>query len=277
VKTKLQRGWDWATNATYLLAAIGCFALAIYSIWLDRAGSAGVAATFAVAFLFLRHLPIIESFKAFNMEAKFARRVDEFDKLLAYIRSAAEVTSKLLYLQLAYSDRMASIDWGRKRELIEELDQHLAHLGVEPNFIQTAKRPLLNFASWDLYRVFHGNAHVLSERLRHDIAQAQHAIFGGGPIDPAHPEWNELHQRQLALIVPHLQFEDMSGPTPLEDMGNVTREILDKVPYPPGERALLEKIAAEVEQLAAACWKRGTITPEAQSYMNGLVEKKGIG
>jgi hypothetical protein len=275
MKTRLQRAGDWAANAAYLLAAIACFGLSIYSILLDRAGSAGVAATFAVAFLFLRHLPVIESFKAFNMEAKFARRVDEFDKLLAYIRAAAEVTSRLLYLQLAYSGRMASIDWGRKREFIEELDRNLVELGVDSAFIKTAKRPILNFASWDLYRVFSGNAHVLSERLRHEIAQAQHAITKGGPINPSDTEWNELHQRQLALIVPHPAFGDMSGPTPLEDIGSVTGEVLGKVPYPPRERALLEQIAHEIEALAVACWEGGTVTVEAQSYIERYGRKDG--
>jgi hypothetical protein len=267
VKTRAQRAWGWIINGIYVIAAIACFGLSIYSIWLDRAGSAGVAATFAVAFLFLRHLPVIESFKAFNMEAKFARRVDEFDRLLAYIRSAAEATSRLLYLQLGYSGRMSSIGWGKKREVIEQLDQNLIELGVQGDFITRAKRPVLNFASWDLYSVFRGSAQVLSRRLRQDIAQLQKSITKQGPIDPTNPEWNDLHQRNLALLVPEQDVGDMSGPTSLENVSLLTIEVLDKVPWPPRERALLETIAKEVAQLSRGCWEQGTITLEAQAYI----------
>jgi hypothetical protein len=274
VKTEWRKVWGWIVNAAYLLAAVGCFGLALYSIWLDRAGSAGVAATFAVAFLFLRHLPIIESFKAFNMEAKFARRVDEFDKLLAYIRSVAEVTSELLYMQLGYSGRWMSIDWDRKREFMGQLDRNLSQLGVDDNFIREAKRPVLNFASADLYSVFRGTAQTLSTRLRQEVVERQRAIQQAGPIDPSNPEWLALHERNGALLIPHQEYGDFSRRTSLENMCQVTSEVLEKVPWPPRERAILDAISKEIGELATACWEQGTVTPEAEAYIKRYGENQ---
>jgi hypothetical protein len=262
-----QKTLRWLTDALYVVAAIGCFALAIYSIWLNRAGSAGVAATFAVAFLFLRHLPIIESFKAFNMEAKFAKRVDESEKILSYIRSAAEVSSKLLYMQLGYLNRMASITWGRKRELMGQLDANLQQLGVDGQFIQDAKRPVLNFATWDLYSVFRGSADALLAKKRDKITRRQKEIQSGGPIRADDPEWNELHQRRQELILPRDDFEDMAGPTKLENVGELIEQVLKGNFWTEDDLTILRLVGSEVEKLAQACWAQGTVTPEAEAYI----------
>lgn len=265
---------DWARSAwpsildgLYVVAALGCFVLTIYSIWLDRAASAAVAATLAVAFLFLRHLPIIESFEAFNMKAKFARRVDESERLLGYIRSAAEATSRMLYLQLGFLNRMSDIGWTKRRELIEQLDQNLTQLGVDQDFIRISKRPLLNFVSRDIYAVFRGSADMLANRLRQVVVDRQNEISSTGPVAANDAEYNELNRRFQALHLGPWEFGDMSGQSRLEDMPSMTKEILERLEWPDSDRAKLETIAKEVEELSAACWSQGTITPEAQDYI----------
>jgi hypothetical protein len=260
----------------YVGAALGCFGLTIYSIWLDRAASAAVAATLAVAFLFLRHLPIIESFKAFNMEAKFARRIDESEKLLGFIRSAAEATSRMLYVQLGFLNRMSDVGWAKKRELIEQLDRNLTAIGVEDAFIRDSKRPFLNFVSRDLYAVFRGSADVLANRMRQTLVERQNEISSTGPVPADHSEYNELNRRIQMMHLGIWKFGDMSGQTRLENMPSMTKEVFDRLEWSDLDRQKLQVIASEVEELSAACWSQGTITPEAQAYIEQYSERTDL-
>ena len=263
-------------SAVYIVLAIGCFALAIYSILKDRAASAGVAASLAVAFLILKHLPIIESFKAFNMEAKFVRRVEDAERLLGYIRSAAEATSRMLYLQLAFLNRMSDVGWAKKRELIEQLDQSLAELGVNEEFIRVSKRPFLNFVSRDLYAVLRGSADTLANRMRQSLVDRQNEISSKGPVPAGDPEYYELNRKIQTLYLGPWEFGDMSGKSRLEDMSAMTKEILEHLEWSDSDREKLETIASEVEKMSANCWSEGTITPDAEAYIRKYAQRTDI-
>jgi hypothetical protein len=187
--------------------------------------------------------------------------------LLAYIRSAAEATSRLLYIQLGYSGRMASISWARKRELMTQLDENLSELGVDAEFIERAKRPVLNFAIWDLYAVFRGTAQTLVGRQLEPIAGRMNEIQSGGPIRADDSEWNELNEQRLRWTLPREELEDMAGPTRLQNVGGLIDDLLNRLPWTPQDKAALAQVGEEIETLAAACWKEGTVTPEAENYV----------
>lgn len=136
------------------LAVPALFSLTVYSVWMDRAASAAVAGAFTLAFVILQQLPIIERFKIFTLEATFARRVDEAERLLGSIRETAEVHSRMLYWQLGKGDRMTSMPWVLKRKLTVEFDTLLQRLGLTDPEITALKAPLLHTIKLDLFRVF---------------------------------------------------------------------------------------------------------------------------
>jgi hypothetical protein len=259
--------WRWVVDATYIMAATASFGLAFYSVLLDRAASAGIAASFCVAFLFLRHLPVIESFKAFNMEAKFARRVDEFDRLLGYVRGTAELSSKMLYSQLAWIDRMGSMGWSKKREFMSEMDSHLVELGVSPEFLAVAKRPILNIATYDLFAILRDSARFFLGKRRKGIAQQMQTIQERGPIAADDAEWNNLHRQQLALAMPETDVGDLSEATPLADLGAFSERFLARWSWSEQEQSVLAIIRDEVVDLASGCWQQGTVTKAAEDYI----------
>lgn len=259
--------WRWVVDATYVIAATASFGLAFYSVLLDRAASAGIAASFCIAFLFLRHLPVIESFKAFNLEAKFARRVDEFDRLLGYVRGTAELSSKMLYSQLAWIDRMGSMGWSKKREFMSEMDNHLVELGVSPEFLAIAKRPILNIATYDLFAILRNSAQYFLGKKRKAIAQQMQAIQQRGPIAAGDAEWNSLHREHSVLVMSETDVGDLSEATPLADLGAFSERFLAQWSWSEQEQSVLAVIRDEIVDLASGCWRQGTVTKAAEDYI----------
>jgi hypothetical protein len=155
---------------------------------------------------------------------------------------------------------------------MEEMDSNLVELGVDPQFIEDAKIPVLNFAARDLYVIFRGTADALLRRHLERLAERMNVISAKGPIDPSDTEWNELTRLQAELALPRDDFGDMTATTRLRNVSELIQQILNKPWWTADDRSKLQFVGAEVEKLVVDCWSGGTITPEAETY----IEKYGF-
>lgn len=244
------------------------FCLTVFSIWMDRAASAAIAGAFALAFVILRQLPIVESFKIFTLEAKFVHRLGEYEELLRHIRSTAEVSSLLLYRQIANAGRLSSMKWSTKREMIKDLDGLLNDLGISTDTRDKAKWPFLHIICLDLYRVFE-NAVAYRLKIYADSAGQAVNIYGAGrAIDAGDTEYLQLIENRNRLVLPFVTTYDIMDDGRLDDMDKITRLLIAGTPLPEVDKERLEQVRLEVIALASACRAAGTITDEAEVYID---------
>lgn len=255
--------------ATAVWVAIpALFGLSVYSIWMDRAATAAIAGAFTLSLVILRQLPIIESFKIFTLEAKFVHRLGEYEELLRHIRSTAEVSSLLLYRQIAGAGRMASMKWSIKREMINDLDGLLANLGISALTRDKAKAPFQHSINLDLFRVFE---HAVAFRLETYAKQARDAVaaYGAGkPIDPADLQYIHLIEENQRYVLPFKTTYDVMDDGRLDDMDKITQSLINQTPLPDADKIKLEVVRQEVIEHAQACWKVGNVTAEAEVYID---------
>ncbi len=258
----------WFIRIVFGFSIAASFALTAYSIWLDRTGTATVAAAFTLALVLLQQLPVIESFEAFTLKVKMSNRIDQFDQLLGFLRRHASLSSKLTYIQLAFMDRMGSIGWSKKRDLLNDFDQLLRSMNVKADEIDSYKRPFLNLVSFDLFRVFeNAAAHVSREQFAAGEKALQDYV-GGRSIDP-----NDIHYNQLLAERNRFSFEITKFDAVLEDarlseICPLMRSRLDGAALATKEKVALTTILSEVEALAQQCWTQGTVTLETESYLD---------
>lgn len=171
----------WSAKALLVIASVISFCLAANALWLDRPSTAAVAGALCLALIVFQQLPVVESLEIFTLKAKFTNRIDQFDKLLSHVRTSAQVSSSLLYVQLAFMNRMGSIPWARKRALLADVDTLLASLSVPEQQIADTKRPFLNIVSMDLLRIFEHVVIARERDLAKDIDVEIAALNKGGP------------------------------------------------------------------------------------------------
>ena len=255
-----------ALTAAIWLAVPSLFGLTVYSIWLDRAASAAVAGAFSLAFVILRQLPLIERFKIFTLEATFAKRVDEAQRLLDNIRETAEIHSRLLYWQVGKGDRMSHMPWALKRSLIGEFDGLLLRLGLPQAEVKSLKEPFLHTIKLDLFRVYE-NAVDNRVRLHRNELQSRVSAFPK-PIRADDPNYLALVEESRAMKLPFETTRDVMDDGRLDDMSSITAKLIEATPLPQHEKEKLEVVRGEVIQHAAECERAGNVTQETEDYLN---------
>ena len=243
------------------------FGLTIWSIWLNRSATAAVAGAFMFALLIFKQLPLVESFKIFTLEAKFRQRLSESSDLLNSIRATAQVSSRLMYYQLAVGDRMSTMSWDLKRNMLSEFDGLLQSLEVPAETISGLKKPFLHIISLDLFRVFE---HAVSSRLRWYSQQANQELStyqAGRAVDPEDPEFKRRLAESRRLVMPFSTSTDIMDDGRLDDMQEITSKLIDAAPLPSEDKELLNQVRSEVNDLDAGCKTAQTITVEAQAYL----------
>jgi len=236
---KQEQDWQaWRKRGVAVIAALAIasmFALTCFSIYLDRTATASVAAAMTLALILVRQLHVMESFEILSLKAKFTARVGEAEQLLRHIRGSASVSAKLSYVQLAIMNRMGDIGWHRKRGLLAEVDDLLRDVNVPESEISVMKAPFLNLVSLDLSRVFEHSLHELV--------------------------------RDKGVRVGPLEWEDPLGNPDLRNLRQVLTARMATLTLDETERQTAELIFNEVTTLSESCWSAGTITSEAENYL----------
>jgi hypothetical protein len=250
-----------------LIAIAGMFGLTCYSLYFNRTASGTVAGSMTLALVIMRQLHLLENFEILSLKAKFAARVNEAEKLLAFIRRSATVSSKISYVQLAFMNRMGDIGWTRKRSLLNDVDTLLREIDVPEPEIKGMKVPFLNLVSLDLSRVFEHSVNELMKPQR-DAVEAEIRAYSSKPIAGDDPQWSALLERQRSLSRSPIKWSDALGN---ENLANIQGELTPWLSNISMDFAAKEKadiILAEVVRLSKDCWSVGSITSEAEQYLN---------
>lgn len=257
-----------ASIAALVLAAVISFALTVVALWLNRPATAGIAAALALSFILLCKLPIVESFEVLTLKVKLRHQVDEAGDLLRQIRSTAGVTSKLLYLQLGFMNRMGTVSWAQKRELLADVDKMLADIGTPASQIDDWKRPFMNLISRDLASVLWGAVeHV--KAIRRKVAQEALEAYSraNGPLDPADSNYEALRDAVRPFVQRSMDLGDILQRPDMNDVATLTKDWIDPTLFDDAEVDALNEVRAEVIQHASGCWSEGTITEQAEVYL----------
>ncbi len=257
-----------STKMLLSVAAAIAFAATIYLLIEDKTGSATIAGGFTFGLLVFVYLPVFESFEVLGLKARLSRRIDEAERLLGHIRRSAEVSSRLLYIQLAWMNRLGNITWSKKRELLAEIDRVLIELGLSQEEVLERKRPFLLMTSLDLLRVFEQTLDARVTRLRSYLQDEQHRKFKGASVNPSNPEWHRLLGQIGQLKSELYDAKDILSDVRLENIGKFCREKLEQSGLPDEERGVMEQVVKEVSTLSEKCWAAGTIIQEAEHYLD---------
>lgn len=250
-----------------MAAATLAFGTSIFLLWIDRPASATVGAVLAIALLLFRFLPIVESFEVFGLKAKLRRQASEGEFLLEKIRRSATVSSKLAYLDLAWMDRLGGIPWSEKRKLLSEADALLEDLDVPKKEIDSLKSVFLAMISVDLVRIFQDCLRLRFSHLSSEIAKEQRAIFGKKPVDQSNPQWKELQEKRRRVSRKGYDSDDLLDDLGRRNVDQITAEMLGGPELSDDDRGKLEAVRAKIAKLSDDCWRAGTITPEAEAFI----------
>ncbi len=245
------------------------FALSLISIYLDRAAVGGIAATVALAMIILIKLPIVESFEMLTLKVKLRHQVDEAGDLIRQIRSTASVTSKLLYLQLGFMNRMGSVSWSQKRQLLAEIDQMLGNLEVPRSEIDEWKRPFMNLIMRDLLAILWGAIRHLKQRHLNVAQSALEAYkIANSPIMAGDPEYARLCSELQRFHQPAMEIGDVLQGPALRDLSTLTEGWIAQDIFAPAELFALETMRSEIIEYGNECWGAGSITTATESYLD---------
>lgn len=264
---KLQRIRTAGTSLAAGVAVTLMFALACYSLYLNRTATAAVAAAMTLALVLIRQLNVLESFEILSLKAKFIARIGDADTLLAHIRRSASVSSKLSYVQLAFMNRMGDIGWPRKRALLEEIDGLLREVDVPQADIAAMKAPFLNLVTLDLSRVFEHSVHEML-RPKRQALEEEIRSYSSKPIVANDPKWSKLLEERQNLERSAIDWQDALGNTALANLRQALTVWAAKIPLDGPQKQIADQILDEVATLSEACWTAGTVTTEAEDYLN---------
>lgn len=242
------------------------FSLAVYSTFYDRAASAAVAGALSLAFLFMSQLPNLETFEAFTLKVKLRQQIGDAEKLLSYMKDSASVSAKLAYIQLAFMNRMGDIPWSRKRGLLADIDTNLGSFQVSEDTIFAYKRPFLNIVSFDLYRIYAGTLDTIIRRYFEKLSEPINNLEQNTIEDVEH--FNSLIEARNKYVASRDGFDDILGGPRLRDLEALTNSAVQKYQLDDADLQKLKIVQKEVIQLSGESWLAGTITPEAENYIN---------
>lgn len=250
-----------------MIASTLAFGTSIILLWIDRPASATVGAVLAIALLLFRFLHIVESFEVFGLKAKLRRQVSEGEILLDKITRSATLSSKLAYLDLAWMNRMGVVPWEKKRRLLSELDSLLDDLDVPKKEIDSLKSDFLAMISLDLVHIFQNCLRFRVSHLTEEIGKQQNEIFKGKAVDPSNAEWKKLQEKRQRVSRKGYDSKGLLDDLGRRNVDQITVEILGGPELSGDDRGKLEAVRAKIAKLSDDCWRAGTITTEAQNFI----------
>lgn len=251
----------------YGIAVAVCFALAIYSLYLNRSASAAIAAAFMLALILMQQLPILESFEILSLKAKFRAQVDEATQMLDHLRDSARLSARSTSLQLAYMNRIGSLGWGRKRVVLDIMDGNLRRLEVPDAEIAELKRPFLNMLTFDLCRIFERAAIERMRLYRNEADKIYQERYGRQAIRADDQAYRDFVAWQRSIAAPETRLSDPLGRMDFDRPRSFLEPWLASLPVSIGDRHRLTGAMDEVIALVETCWRDGTVTAEAEAYL----------
>lgn len=259
-------------NQTFLKAALFlftfiAFGITIFLLYSDKTGSAIVGAGLTLALILFQRISIVDSFEVFGLKAKLRHGVEELTRVMADINKTAEVASKLLYIQLAWMNRMGSPTWSKKRELLADIDGLLDSVGTTKLRADNLKEPFLLMIAVDFFYLFQNIARA---RVNHykKLKQAEYDLSKKpGPVNQSEPLFQKHIEDQKTWSFKAVPFDDVLNDKRLTEIDEATKELIRSYPFPKEDLAILEKARTKIIGLVNICREQGTITPEASDYL----------
>jgi len=118
--------------------------IAVILALLDRVAAGSlVAALFVVVALF-DFLPLMESFAAFGIKARWRKKLDEAEATLEQLKQSTKASAQLGYYLLGWGSRMGGRTAGKKQDVADQLEKALTSLGIDTDTLATFKRDYLS-------------------------------------------------------------------------------------------------------------------------------------
>ena len=246
--------WGKAFKAfVFFIGAVACFGLTLWLAYVDKVTAATLMAGMFIVMMLFQHLPEMESFKAFSIEAKMRSTLSEAKDVLEGLKAAALMSGKIAYHNLGWQSRMAH-PIRKKQALANEVDEFLKSAGVNPEEITKVKYQYIRFLLFDLDQTLRScTRRLLNEQLSRLQTRAS---APSGPMDEkVKVRQQEIH-KELSRSRSGLEDSDDFSVKLSEGMG--PPELLD-------EDALkaLESIRQRVQKAGDECVANGRLVEDA--------------
>lgn len=156
--------WNWLSKSCLAIGGGVAFAASLGLAVSDNLQSATLCAGLFIMATLFHYIPQLESFKAFNIEAKLDRKINEAERLLDKIKSSSIASAENTFFSLGWGNRMASPSWETKFQVAERTIASLSSVGLTRQDYDKLLDPMLRFATWDCYTHF---TTLLAMRIAH--------------------------------------------------------------------------------------------------------------
>jgi hypothetical protein len=225
------RSWSRVVFQFFIgLAALLCFAGAVFKASSNQVASGGLFAGLFAFCSVLFILPDLESFSAFGIAAKLKSKLQEAEMLTKQIRSVASSQGRVAFYFLGWGNRWRD-DRAEEFRLADELDSALEELGLRPEELRRIKLPYLNFLKFDLYTTFTNLART----------RASHK----------------------GVTVPAVMVDDLEG-VKAKSLARCCRLFMGKLSLEDEDRAKLAAFADQIERINEESLKKNSISEEAK-------------
>jgi hypothetical protein len=215
------------------LAALLCFAGAVFKASSNQVASGGLFAGLFAFCSVLFVLPDLESFSAFGIAAKLKSKLQEAEMLTKQIRSVASSQGRVAFYFLGWGNRWRD-DRAEEFRLADEMDSALEEIGLDPDELKRIKRPYLNFLKFDLYTAFT------------DLARTRASHKG--------------------ITVPAVMAEDLES-LRIKPLARCCRAFLEKMAIEDEDKAKLAAFADRIELINEESLKKNSISEEAKQLI----------
>jgi hypothetical protein len=243
----------------FATAATISFALAVYLALHDKLKASGVLGALALVAALLAYLPQLDSLSAFFVNVKLRSNLDRADEILARLRKLTIVNSKLAYTTLAWGNRMGTPQASEKQQLLDEMDQQLSDINVDPDERAGIKRSYIHFIAFDFYQLYTRTIdYALNRRM-----EALQAALQASPTDAnrtAAQNFNtEMSQWRSKSVA-------SSENVPIDDFRHYLHGNTPNDAFSLDKTVKLEKLADQIADLFEASQRKGGYTTEAAKF-----------
>ncbi len=246
-------------------AAILLLAGAIFeAVMHDIASASCLAALFLVTAV-LFHLPLLESMKAFSVEIKLRKSIDQAENIISRLRALSAVNAKGIFMSLGWANRLGSPTAQTKQSILAELEKQLEVCGFGLQDRRQMAEQFVRLVGIDLFRTFERTRDRLLEWKLKELNKRVIAE----QTDEAGRALINFQDTQTALA------RDRAALSPYERLQsyNFEESIRNAIPETLLTEDELEKLRAfgnEISALYRECVARGTLSENTARFLDSM-------
>jgi hypothetical protein len=231
----------------FACTAVVTLSRGVYLICFGQSAAVGPLLVVSLVATLLFYFPQLELLKAFGVEAKVKKSIDDAKEVIKILRKQAESAAKATYALVAYSNRYEGLTPQGKQQIIDDTDDVLESLGTSKEDVRNLKGPYLASVGYDLKDVFESILKSYIQCSELDIEGRKKWL---SDLDDG--GWLQLER-----------IKEMKG----QQLGAALVRSIPTMITESESRSQFEQLGRKLGQIFADCLNRGGYTEESLAFL----------